>query len=205
MKFVIFHGAFGSNNGNWFPWLKNELKKLHQDVILQQYPVDDFDEITKRGKKTKETIQNLKSWMNFFERNTLPLLKENELPVFIGHSLSSVFILHVVNKYRIKLDTAIFASPFLEALANEKTWQFDVVNSTFYKKDFDFNQLKKLIPMSYVLYGTDDPYVPNSYCLDYANKLSSVVMPIKNGGHLGSNLKQFPEVLQICKDRINNI
>lgn len=53
MQFIIFHGAYGSKNGNWFPWLKKELVKLGHNVLLDQYPVDNYDEIEKRGKNNK--------------------------------------------------------------------------------------------------------------------------------------------------------
>jgi predicted alpha/beta hydrolase family esterase len=105
-----------------------------------------------------------------------------------------------VNKFNIILKKAIFISPFLEGLKNAKNWQFDVVNRTFHKTNFDWEKLKKLIRKSYVIYGEKDPYVPTRLPLDFAAKMSSTVVPIKNGGHLGGELKEFPLLIDIINE-----
>ena|SRR3989338_7377928 len=199
MQFVIFHGAFGLKNGNWFPWLKTELEKSGHEVILEQYPVDDMGEITKKGKENKDTLQNLDNWLTVFKKTTLPRLNKNETIIFVGHSLAPVFILHVVDRFKIALEKAIFISPFLEGLKGAEGWQFDVVNRTFHKTDFDWLKLKKLIPKSYVVYGEKDPYVPTRFPLDFAAKMSSTIIPVKNGGHLGGELKEFPLLLNLIQ------
>ncbi len=201
MQTVIFHGAFGSKNGNWFPWLKLELEAHGQKVFLEQYPVDDYDEITSKGSDNTTSIQNLDSWTKMFEKTTLPKIKKGEPLMFVGHSLAPVFIIHLVEKYELTLDCAIFVSPFLESLKGD-AWQFDIVNRTFYKTDFNWEKMKKLIPVSYVLYGVNDPYVPNSYPLDFASKMGSSIIPVKNGGHLGGDFKELPLVLELCRSRI---
>lgn len=196
MQYVILHGAFGSKDGNWFPWLKQKLETIGNEVFLEQYPVDNWNDIKK---ETSHTVQNLTSWMDCFEKTTLPKLDRKKEIIFYGHSLSPVFILHLVNKHNLQLKGALFASPFLESLRQEKTWQFDIVNNTFYKTDFDWEKLKKLIPHSYVLYGTNDPYVPNRFPIDFAKRLGSDVIPIENGLHLGDNFKEFPILLELTK------
>lgn len=103
MQCVIIHGAFGSKDGNWFPWLKNELETLGHEVFLEQYPVDDWDDIEKKGRNNAQTKQNLTSWLQFFETNTLPHLDRKKDIVFFGHSLSPVFIVHLVERFNLKL------------------------------------------------------------------------------------------------------
>jgi len=199
MKFVIFHGAFGSPYGNWFRDLKEKLQALGQDVLTPQFPTDDFSKLTKTG----PINQSLSAWLKTFEKEVLVKIKKGEKLCFIGHSLAPVFILHVVLKYYLHLDCAIFVSPFMEEIKSEY-WQFDLCNKTFYKTDFDFKKLKELIPLSYVLYSDNDPYVNKKYPLDFAEKMKSKKIVIKNGGHLNkeSGFIKFPLVLELCKSMI---
>jgi len=199
MQCIILHGAFGSKDGNWFPWLKKELEKMGHTVFLEQFPVDDWDDIVKRGKENTNTKQNLTDWLAFFENHILSHLDRSEPVVFFGHSLSPVFILHVIDHFNLQTKGAVFASPFLEALNKQGAWQFDVVNRTFYKSDFNWEKLARLITHSYVLYGTDDPYVPNTFPIEFGSKLQSTIIPVEGGKHLGDTHKEFPLVLDLFK------
>jgi len=72
MKFVIMHGSFGSKEGNWFPYLKNQLELLNQEVILEQFPVDNAEEITKLGeKKAKAKKSNPRKLVRLFQKKCL--------------------------------------------------------------------------------------------------------------------------------------
>jgi hypothetical protein len=206
MKFVIFHGSFGSTTGNWFPWLKKELEKLNQQVILEQFPVDDYEIITKNGPSIPSRNQNLHNWFKTFEKKFLPKINKGDKLIFIGHSLAPVFILHLVYKYNLKLESGIFVSPFLTFLNKKKVWQFDHVNSSFYKTNFNFKKLKKLIPNSYVIYGDNDPYVDKKFPLDFANKMNSKIITVKKGGHLNQEFgyTKFPLIFNICLNLIRS-
>ncbi len=205
MKFVIFHGAFGSPQSNWFPELKEKLLSLDQEVIAPQFPVEKWKEVTETGPSFIPRNQTLANWFGVFELEVLPKLKKPDKLCFIGHSLAPVFILHVVEKHNIKLDSAIFVSPFMDALNNDRHWQFDVVNVSFYKTDFNFTKLKKLIPTSYVLYSNNDPYVNKSHPILFAKAMESSTIYVKRAGHMNSevNMNEFPLVYELCKSRID--
>lgn len=198
MKFVIFHGAYGNPEGNWFPELKEKLQNLGQEVIVPQFPIDNFDDITNH-KKPKN--QNLESWLKVFGK-IAKKSKKNEKICFVGHSLGPLVILHVVDKYNLKLDSAIFVSPFMRKLND---YRFDTVNKTFYKMNFNFKKLRKLIPISYVLYSDNDPYVNKKYSLEFAKKMNSSLIFVTRAGHMNSeiNLNEFPLVYELCKSRLD--
>lgn len=205
MKYLILHGSFGSSDGNWFPQLRDKLEILNQKVILPQFPVEDWDEMSDkgRGRSYRPEHQNLQNWIEFFEKNIYPEIKGEKI-VVVAHSLAPLFFLHLLSKFDLDVDSAIFVSPFLFIPANEDLWQIDVVNETFYEQDFDFESLRRKIPQSYVLYSDNDPYVPVDCALEFAEKLDSSTIPVLGGKHLNSevNLNEFPLVLELCKSRI---
>jgi predicted alpha/beta hydrolase family esterase len=201
MKFVIFHGAFGSPESNWFPDLKLQLEALNQEVIIPTFPVENWKDVTQKGETFEVKNQTIDNWFAEFEK-LLPELKGEKL-CFVGHSLAPLFILHVVEKYDLKLDSAIFVSPFMDKL--NKVWQIDKVNEGFYKTDFNFTKLKKLIPVSYVLYSNDDPYVDINHSVLFGKALDSSMIFVKRAGHMNSevNMNEFPLILELCKTRID--
>ena len=202
MKFVIFHGAFGSPEGNWLPELRDKLKLLGQEVIVPEFPVDSWEAITKKGPKAAAKKQTLANWMKVFEK-VIKQFKVNDELCFVGHSLGPLFILHCVEKFNLKLDSAFFVSPFLRKL--NKDWQIDQVNKSFYKTNFDFIKLRKLIPVSYVLYSDNDPYVDKVHSIGFAKMLNSSLLFVKRAGHMNTevNLNEFPLVLELCKTRMD--
>ncbi|MBI3380265.1 alpha/beta hydrolase [Candidatus Gottesmanbacteria bacterium] len=205
MKFIIFHGSYGTPDDNWYPQLKEKLESLGQKVIIPQLPKEDWKSITKLGSKVTPKKQNLKNWLSTFEKEVLPQIKKTDKLCFIGHSISCIFILHVVDKLQLKLDSAIFVSPFMDSLHHKKYWQFDHVNRTFYKTDFDFAKLRKLIPISYVLYSSNDPYVNLNHSTLFAKALDSSIIFVKKAGHMNSevNMNAFPLVVELCKTRLD--
>ena len=202
MQFVIFHGSLGSKDGNWFPDLSRKLTSMGQEVFCPQYPVDEYNKIA--NDPNAKTIQSLDSWMNTFEKEVLPHLSSSKKICFIGHSLGNVFILHVLSKHKIKLDCAIFVSPCLDKLGLVP-WQYDSVNTTFYKTDFDFATLVKQAPTSYVLYSDTDPYIEPRRALHFAKVMESSLIMVKWAGHLNAdvNLNEFPLVFDLCITRLD--
>jgi len=120
--------------------------------------------------------------------------------VFIGHSLGPLFILHLVEKFNLHLDSTIFVCPFLLHLKTSP-WQINLVNKSFYKSDFDFTQLQRKISTSFVLYGTDDPYVETMQSLVFAKQLGSSVIGVVGGQHLNKE-ENTNLIVELAKTRV---
>jgi uncharacterized protein len=205
MQFVVFHGSFGNPNGNWSPYIKKHLEIIGQKVIAPQFPIENYDKFTENGPNQKPQNQNLSNWLDFFEKYILPQLDTKEKISFIGHSIGPVFILHAVEKFRILLDSAFFVAPFMESSENIP-WQYKSVNSSFYKKDFNYKKIKKLIPLSFVFYSENDPYVPNKLSIEFAEKLGSKQYMMKGLGHFNNEtgVTKFPFLFELCQVRIKS-
>jgi len=201
MKFIIFHGAFGNPEENWFPYLKKELQNIEQEVLVPKFPVENWDDITEKGPDIPARKQTLNNWFKVFSKLEKSIKSKDKL-CFIAHSLSPIFILHALEKLSIQLDSAIFVCPFLREL--KKSWQIDHVNSTFYKTNFNFKKLRKLIPISYTLYSDNDPYVDPKYAIEFADKLGSSKIIVKGAGHMNkeAGFVKLPLVYELCRTRL---
>ena len=104
----IIHGAYGSPEENWFPWLKEELTKLGCTVFRPQFPTPHR--------------QSLGNWLKVFEE-FFPYLDEDS--IVVGHSLGVAFLLTVIEKSENPIKTTFFVAGFAEKLYNE---QLDELN-----------------------------------------------------------------------------
>lgn len=200
MKYLILHGSYGSPEENWFRWLERELMNRGGEVILDQYPADSWDKVNELGPDkmpTYQPVQTLAVWEDFFVHTTLPKLG-GEPFCFIGHSIAPVFLLHLIPKYDLKIDKAIFVAPFFNIPDRPAIWQFYPVNKTFYFYDFDFDNICTHIRESHVVYGDDDPYVPATEPPLFAEKLGATIHVVPKGGHCGGIFKEFPLILDLA-------
>lgn len=203
MKFILLHGSFGSPDGNWIPYLKTQLKQLGHESIVPRFPVNTWDEVTQNGPRGKTDKQNLNNWLTTF-KPVYEKVKNEDVLYVVGHSLACVFTLHLVEHFNIAFNQAFFVAPFLERLG--KNWQIDVANETFYKKNFDFELMRKNIPKSTVLYGDDDPYVARNFIDDFADKMASKKIMVHEGKHLNreAGYTKFPLLLNVITENITS-
>jgi len=178
----IIHGAFGSPNENWIPWLKLELEKLNKPVITPTFPTPDN--------------QSLENWLKAFKNYQDEITQDS---IVIGHSLGVAFVLNVLEILDKPIKSAFLVSGFIDSLGDP---EFDRINKTFLNRKFDFEKIRKNCKKFYVFHSDNDPYVPLKFGEDLAEKLNSELILIKNAGHFNADagFTKFNELLEKIKN-----
>lgn len=174
-KYVIFHGSFGSNKGNWFPWLKKELQGKGKKVFVPQMPVG-------VGK------QSFESWSKKFDE-----LAIDENTVIIAHSIAPVFVCKYLVKNKIRVRKLIFVCGFNNYLGINS--EYDSVNEPMYFDNLE--DVKNYCNDITCFYSDNDPYVPYDIEKQFADSVASKQIIVKGGGHINSEsgFMKFKELL----------
>jgi uncharacterized protein len=181
----IVHGAYGTPEENWFPWLANELENQGLKVYVPQFPTPE-----------QQTLEN---WFQTF-RNYVSVL--NEESIMIGHSLGPAFILNILETIDFSVKACFLVSPFIGLLNNPT---FDKVNSTFVDKNFNWDKIKNNC-RNFTIYSSDsDPYVPLVKGEFLADKIGAKFKVIHNAGHFNkaSGYTSFPLLLKDIEAVVN--
>ena len=176
-KYIILHGSFGSKDGNWFPWLKEQLENNNKEVEVPQMPIGVGN-------------QNYENWSNVFNKMNI-----NENTTIIAHSIAPIFVCKYLIKNKIKVKKLIFVCGFNNYLGIDP--DFDTVNeSMFIDNYFDIkNYCNDII----CFYSNNDPYVKFEIEKEFADTISSKQYIVQNGGHINeeSGYTSFPEILDV--------
>ncbi len=163
---VIMHGTLGSPHGNWFPWLAQKLSERGYTVTVPQFP-------SPQGQSLESWLQTLHETDIQFDSNTL----------LIGHSLGATFLLHILESLPMPvMGTFLVATPLSFIGISE----YDSLNRTFLKTDFDWATITRNTPILEICHGSEDPYVPLSQAIELGKYLSKPVTVIPGAKHLSS-------------------
>ena len=179
-NYFIIHGSFGSPFSNWFSWLYKELTDKGEKAIAPQFPIG-------------VGYQNFENWsklLNYYK--DLGLINENT--VFVGHSISPVFISKFLITNKIKVSKLVFVSGFNNVF--DIAEDYDTVNETMYLENIE--KIHGYCDDITCIYSNNDPYVKHEYLEDFANKVADKKELIKDAGHLNSEFgyDKFDEILK---------
>ena len=163
-NYLIIHGSFGSSEGNWFPWLKEQLEKDNKKVLVPQMPVG----IDK---------QNFDSWSEVLNKIDI-----NEFTTIIAHSIAPIFICKYLITNKIKVKKLIFVCGFNNYFGINK--DFDTLNGPMYIDNY--TDIKNYCDNIICYYSDNDPYVKYEVEKEFASSISNKEYVIKGGGHINS-------------------
>ncbi len=174
--YLIAHGAFGSPDENWFPWLKSELKDAC--VFVPHFPTPDG--------------QNLNAWLEIASSALKKSSPENT--VLIGHSTGALLVLRMAEKTKVPYKAVIAVCPFARPLGLP---EFDPLNDSFIKPAFDWKAVERGAKKIVCFAGDNDPYVPLGFSKEIASAVNAEFIVVPQGGHLNAKAGkiQFPELL----------
>ena len=161
--------------------MKKELQYKKCNVIVPQFPTPDG--------------QTLKNWLETFEQYA-DLVQEDS--IFIGHSLGGLFMLSLLEKYKVKL--AVFVASFGKPPGNK----FDEGMKTFAapeRLEFDWQKIYGNCHKSMVFYGDNDPYVGFGTAQQLSRNLHAKFHLVKGAGHFNGSTGwiKFPLLLDELK------
>lgn len=146
--------------------MKRELEQKWYQVFVPAFP-------------TPEN-QSLDSWKEVFKQYEKYI---DENTIFIAHSVWPAFVLSILEQMDIQVHACYFASGFLW---NINIASFDVLNTSFVNKSFNWEKIKNNSKEFYMCHGSDDPYVPLKNAQVMADNLGIKIDMIEWGGHLNS-------------------
>ena len=186
MKFVILHGTMGSPEGNWFPWLAEELEKLGHQTIRPQLPTPEGQNPTEWTKAIKEAVEKLGG--------------PDEETVFVAHSMSCFAVCDYLSQIDKHVNSAFLVAGFAQRYS-EWPEPFPELNNPFVDKSLDWNRVKTNCSKIFCFDGDDDKYVSSEMAKKFANLCGARLKIIPNGGHLteDSGYTIFPLLLDTIK------
>jgi predicted alpha/beta hydrolase family esterase len=161
----IIHGIDGSPEGNWIPWLRDELKKLGHKVIAPQFPVGE-----------NHSLQN---WLDAFQ----PFEKEpTPDSILVGHSMAVAFILTLLETHPAR--AAFLVAGFLGPLGLPS---FDTRNHSFTERTFDWPTILRNCPHFEIFHSDNDPYIKLAVAEKLSQHLNTPVTLVPGAGHFNQS------------------
>lgn len=172
MKFIILHGTMGSPEGNWIPWLSDELEKLGHKVVKPQLP-------TPEG-------QTPENWINVIAETVENVGGADSETVFIAHSMSPLAVCQYLETITKKIKACFFISGFARMPVGKMELIY-LLNAPFINKGVIWKKVKKCCGEIICFAGDNDPYIPLNMLKEFSDLCSAqefVIVP--GGGHLNA-------------------
>lgn len=176
MNILILHGIMGRAGENWSGWLADKLSEKGFNVAMPNL--------------SKPNHPNRTEWLHEI---TNEMRKLGDDTIIVAHSLGVTSALDFLEQHSGKIKGLVSVAGFADDYGLE-------LNSYFMReKEIDFESVKNSVESLAVLYGDNDPYVPQSSLQNLAIELGAQSVVITGGGHLNeaAGYNTFPKLLDL--------
>lgn len=180
MHVIILHGIESHAGDHWERWLSHELEERKHTVSMPELPnaihPDRFE------------------WLRYV-KVLLDKVRASDL-IMVAHSLGVVTALDYIEQSDKKIHGLISVSGFADDYGAELNGYF------MRQKELSIPLVKEHLNKRFVLYGDDDPYVPQETLANLASYLEVTPTVIAKGGHLNTQAGYtvFPILLDLVKN-----
>lgn len=172
--FIYIHGNSATHwSFAWAAWLKSELEKLEFETFFETMP--------------DSVIARKEYWLPFLKDQA----KAGENDVLIGWPSGAVAAMRYAEENKIK--GSILVSPSYTDLGDELEKQSGYFDTPWQWEKIKVNQDKLAL-----IWGDDDPYIPQSEFEFIAEQLKPIQIKLRGGKHFIEQA-EFPELLQYIK------
>ena len=174
-RIIFIHGNGTSHwSSSFSKWLKKELDNLGFKTFFETFP----DSIIARSQ----------FWLPFLK----DYVKAGENDVIAGWSSGAVAALRYAESNKIK--GSVLISPSYTDLGDDLEKQ-----SGYYDKPWNWKAIKKNQEKIALIYGDNDPFIPQEQFEYISKELSPTIIRIPGGKHF-IEYTSFPELLKYIKD-----
>ena len=134
-----------------------------------------------------------KAWLET-TRQTLAGVNLGQLTI-VGHSLGVVTALDFIEQADSQVNRLLSAAGFAKDYGAETTGYF------LNERIIDFESVHDKLRWAAVIYGDNDPYVPQAALKYLADSLGVQPVVVPNGGHLNSEagFTEFPRLVELLR------
>ncbi|HZL07770.1 MAG TPA: alpha/beta fold hydrolase [Candidatus Dormibacteraeota bacterium] len=180
MKTVLIIHGFGGHAGiHWQQWLSNQLEAQGHKVLMPDMPEPDHPD--------------RKVWLEA-TRQTLAGVNLGQLTI-VGHSLGVVTALDFIEQADSQVNRLLSVAGFAKDYGSEEIGYF------LSERIIDFESVKDKLRWAAVIYGDNDPRVPQAALKYLADSLGVQPVIVPNGGHLNSEagFTEFPRLVELLR------
>jgi predicted alpha/beta hydrolase family esterase len=162
----------------WFAWLKEELEKLHIEVVAKDYP--------------DAWLCRASYW--------LPYIKElgaDEQTILVGHSTGAIASMRFAEEHKI-LGSVLVGSYYTDLGDPEEK------AGGYFDTPWEWEKIKNNQKWIIQFHSTDDPWISSEEAHMVHDMLNSELHEFHDKGHFGVDkpYEKFPELLDAIKQKI---